>query len=168
MNDRFRQTQFLALAIFLLGASVLASAAVPLDLAHLTFGTGVYDFHENGRALEFRVEYHPGWKFAWLRPFVGLSGTTKGSVYSYFGLLAKVQITDRLTLVPSAAVGAYEKGNAKDLGHRLEFRTGGEISFRIYDGFRLGVAYHHISNASIGADNPGLELLVATYSVPLP
>jgi hypothetical protein len=61
-----------------------------------------------------------------------------------------------------------KRGNAGDLGYSLEFRTGGEISFRVYDGFRLGVAYHQISNASIGADNPGLELLVATYSVPLP
>ncbi|UCE26934.1 MAG: acyloxyacyl hydrolase [Candidatus Coatesbacteria bacterium] len=151
----------------ILGA-VSVNAAGPLDAAHFTFGTGVYDFHEAKQALEFRVEYHPGWKLAWFRPFVGLSGTTKGSVYSYFGLLARVRITDRLTLIPSAAAGAYEKGNAKDLGHRLEFRTGGEISFRVYDGFRLGIAFHHISNASIGAENPGLELLVATYSVPLP
>jgi lipid A 3-O-deacylase len=99
---------------------------------------------------------------------VGLSGTDKGSVYSYFGLLANVKITERISFVPSAAAGAYEKGNAKDLGCPLEFRTGGEISLRIVDGFRLGIAYHHISNASIGTENPGLELLVATYSVPLP
>jgi len=159
-------------AVVIIAASVLgafsAHAAGPLDVARLTFGTGVYDFHEAKQALEFRVEYHPDWKFAGLRPFVGLSGTTGGSVYSYFGLLARVRITDRLTVVPSAAAGAYEKGNAKDLGCPLEFRTGGEISFRVYDGFRLGIAFHHISNASIGAENPGMELLVATYSVPLP
>jgi lipid A 3-O-deacylase len=155
------------IAALALGA-VSVNATPPSDVNCLTFGTGVYDFHEAKQAVEFRVEYHPDWKFAGLRPFVGLSGTTRGSVYSYFGLLARIRITDRLTVVPSAAVGAYEKGNAKDLGYPLEFRTGGEISFRVYDGFRLGIAFHHISNASIGAENPGMELLVATYSLPLP
>lgn len=161
----YRVTIIIAASI--LGAACTSTGA-PLDLAHLTFGTGAYDVHETERAIEFRVEYHPDWEFAGIRPFVGLSGTTKGSVYSYFGFLANVKITDRLTLVPNAAVGAYEKGNAKDLGYPLEFRTGGEISLRIIDGFCLGIAYHHVSNASIGAENPGLELLVATYSVPLP
>jgi lipid A 3-O-deacylase len=165
ITSAYRATVIIAASVF---GAVSVNAAAPPDAAHLTFGTGVYDFHEAKQALEFRVEYHPDWKFAGLRPFVGLSGTTKGSVYSYFGLLARIRITDWFTLVPSAAAGAYEKGNAKDLGCPLEFRTGGEISFRVYDGFRLGIAFHHISNASIGTENPGMELLVATYSVPLP
>jgi lipid A 3-O-deacylase len=159
-------------AALIIAASILGTVslntAAPLDVANLTFGTGAYNVHEAGRTVEFRVEYHPDWKFFKLRPFVGLSGTDKGSVYSYFGLLANIKITERVSFVPSAAAGAYEKGNAKDLGCPLEFRTGGEISLRIIDGFRLGIAYHHISNASIGTENPGLELLVATYSVPLP
>jgi len=166
MNGRFRRTKVLTLAALAVCTAGVCAGGRPA--AGIVFGTGVYDFGEKPIGAEVRVEYRAGWEFLGLRPFVGLSGTTKGSVYSYFGLLGDINITERLTLIPSAAAGAYEKGNAKDLGSRLEFRTGGELSFRLLDGFCLGVAYHHISNAGIGRENPGLELLVATYSIPLP
>ena len=56
--------------------------------------------------------------------------------------------------------------NGKELGGTLEFRTGAELAWRFDDYSRLGLALHHISNASIYDSNPGTEMLVLTYSVP--
>lgn len=70
-------------------------------------------------------------------------------------------------LTPSFAVGAYEDGDGKDLGGTLEFRSAVELSYRLDDRARLGLAFDHISNASIYDDNPGTESLVLMYAIPL-
>ena len=49
----------------------------------------------------------------------------------------------------------------------MEFRTGAELAWRFDGKGRLGIAFHHISNASIYDRNPGTEMLVLTYAVPL-
>jgi lipid A 3-O-deacylase len=49
----------------------------------------------------------------------------------------------------------------------IEFRSGFELAYRFDDHSRLGVAVHHLSNASIGADNPGTETALIYYSIPL-
>ena len=49
----------------------------------------------------------------------------------------------------------------------LEFRSQIELATRFDDRSRLGLAFSHISNASVGERNPGTEILTLTYMVPV-
>ena len=69
-------------------------------------------------------------------------------------------------LSPSLAVGGYEDGDQIRLGHTLEFRSGGDISFRFRNNVRVGVGIFHISNAGLGYRNPGSEQIIFKYHIP--
>ena len=84
------------------------------------------------------------------------------------GVLMDIFFGRRLVVTPNFAPSLYWKGTSgKDLGHPLEFRSGLEIAYRFDDRSRLGLAVHHLSNASISDDNPGTELLTLYYSLPM-
>ena len=58
-------------------------------------------------------------------------------------------------------------GDGKDLGNPLEFRSGITFSVRLSDYSRLGITFHHISNAGLNERNPGEESILVLYSVPI-
>ena len=60
-------------------------------------------------------------------------------------------------IVPSFAPGIYSQGNGKNLGYPLEFRTSFELGYQFDSGWRLTGQYYHISNATLGSINPGIE-----------
>ena len=101
---------------------------------------------------------------------VGGMATSDGAAYGYAGFAFELWWLDkRVVLTPSAAVGAYRKGDGKDLGHTLEFRTGAAIHYRFDNDSRLGVSFHHLSNAGLGHNkkNPGEESLMLTFAWPI-
>jgi hypothetical protein len=135
---------------------------------HLRLAAGYYDFiATDDEAASFSAEYHMGRRFWWFDPFAGVMLTTEGAAYAYAGLALDIVIANRVAITPSAAVGAYHEGGGKDLGHWVEFRTGGELAYIFDNQQRLGLAFHHISNAGLGNRNPGVEILELTYSAPL-
>jgi hypothetical protein len=147
------------------GAQVIGRA----DAAHLALGVGYFDaFQQEETAVDFRAELRSNWHLlGFLDPFVGVSATTDGAIYGFFGFKADINIGDRFVIMPNAAVGAFGHGDGKDLGSVLEFRTGAEFAWRFEDRSRLGLAIHHISNASVGDINPGTEIVSIVYSLPL-
>ncbi|MBB4286316.1 acyloxyacyl hydrolase [Roseospira goensis] len=104
------------------------------------------------------------WRFT---PIAGLEVTDRGAVYAYGGLALDVFFGERFVVTPNAAAGYYSAGEGRDLGYPLEFRTGIEAAYQFGNGSRLGVAYHHISNAGLGDRNPGIETLTLNYALPL-
>lgn len=102
-----------------------------------------------------------------LRPFVGIMGTQKGSLYGYGGFGLDLFIHNRFVITPSLAAGLYYRGHGKNLGYPLEFRSSLEAAFVFKSEGRLGLQMSHISNASLGHKNPGAESLVLFYSIPL-
>lgn len=139
------------------------------DAAHFSLGVGYFDaFQRDDAAVEARAELRSNWHLlGFLDPFIGGSVTTDGGVYGFFGFKTDLYLGDRFVVTPSAAVGAYGRGSGKDLGSTLEFRTGAEFAWRFEDRSRLGIAIHHISNASIGDINPGTEIVAIVYSIPI-
>ena len=93
--------------------------------------------------------------------------TGDSAVYGFAGIDADFFISNRFVLNPNFAVGAYSNGDGKDLGHGLEFRSGLELNYVLDDQSRFGVAFNHISNASLGDSNPGTESLLVNYSIPM-
>ena len=100
-------------------------------------------------------------------PFIGFSGTIEGATYAYGGIGLDVYFGNRWVGTPNFSVGIYGKGDGKDLGHALEFKSGFSFAYRFDDYSRLGIAFHHLSNAGLGNRNPGEESFLLVYSLPL-
>lgn len=139
-------------------------APVPL----VTLGVGYYDVFDDQDAAEFVVEYRHKKPLFWkIAPLVGIMATSDEAVYGFVGLDADFFISDRFVLNPNFAAGAYKNGDGKDLGHGLQFRSGLELNYVFDNQSRAGIAFNHISNASLGDENPGTESLLINYSIPL-
>ena len=148
------------------GLLALPARAAADDPAFVTLGIGPYDvFQRDDEAVDFRLEYRH--KKLWVfKPWVGIEATSDGAVYGLAGVLVDLYFGRRLVLTPSFGAGAYHDGSGKDLGSVIEFRSQVEIAYRFNDRSRLGLALSHISNASIGDDNPGTEIVTLYYSIP--
>ncbi len=145
----------------------------PEEPFRIAAGLGAYNIrvdNETDKGNEtyglVRMEARLPYKLWRLTPIAGVEVSHQGSVYGYGGFAMDVFFGDNIIVTPSAALGFYEEGNARDLGYPLEFRTGIEAAWQFDDGSRLGMAYHHISNAGLGDRNPGIENLTVNYAIP--
>lgn len=159
--------RFTAAFFAVLALCATAPQAMAQDPGFLTFGAGAFDFHRNDAAAQFELQYRPELKLWIFNPMIGASGTTDGALYGYAGLSVDVFFGNRFVLRPSVAAGAYHRGNGRDLGGVLEFRSGAELAYRFDDRSRLGVEISHRSNASIYNKNPGEETLMLFYHLPV-
>ena len=87
-------------------------------------------------------------------PITGGFITDNSAAYIYTGVEWNVDMGG-LMFTPSFAPGLYHKGNGKDLGHVLEFKSEVQLSYSVSDNTSFGVSYNHVSNASLGDKNPG-------------
>ena len=146
---------------------LLVNYANEYDLLYLGSGINNVRRKKHSRSTEFRIEYkfHNKWWF--FHPLIGSSLTTKQQLYMYSGISLDLILKNHIAFVPNFAIGYYNKGNGKDLGYPLEFRTGIELSFIFKNKMRLGTHISHTSNASIGRKNPGLETLYFFIAIPI-
>ena len=134
----------------------------------LSLGVGVYDIFDDSTAADFRAEFRWGKGFFdVIKPFVGVQGTSDGTIYGFVGIGVDLHFGDRIVVTPNVAAGLLDEGSGKDLGSPVEFRSGLEIAWRFENRSRLGLAVHHISNAQLTDKNPGTEVLSLVYSIPL-
>jgi len=89
-----------------------------------------------------------------ISPITGGFITENSAAYIYTGFEWNVEMGE-LIFTPSFAPGLYHKGDGKDLGHVLEFKSEIQLSYALSKDSRLGVSYNHVSNASLGDKNPG-------------
>ena len=150
------------------GERAAAQVAINETPAVISLGAGWYDFNlSDDEAVDFRLEYRHGEDFLYLKPWAGVEVTTDGSVWGGVGVLVDISFFDAVVLTGSFAPGLYEDGGGKDLGHTIEFRSQVELGYQFENKSRLSLAFSHISNAHIGDDNPGTEVLNLYYHVPL-
>lgn len=100
-----------------------------------------------------------------ISPIFGAEADAKGAAYVYGGFLYDWNFYGNWSLVPNLALGAYHKGNGKDLGGWFEFHDSIGLEYKLDPNSRAGLYLTHISNASIYDHNPGKEDLMATYSL---
>ena len=89
-----------------------------------------------------------------LSPISGVLATADSAAYIYTGVQANYKI-GKMNFSPSFTPGLYSKGNGKDLGHVIEFKSELQISLDLFSNSKLGFSYNHLSNASLGNKNPG-------------
>ena len=95
-------------------------------------------------------------------PITGAFITENSAVYIYTGIEWNIDMGG-INFTPSFAPGLYEKGDGKDLGHVLEFKSEVQASFNISENSSIGMSYNHISNASLGSKNPGANSYMVNY-----
>lgn len=133
----------------------------------LAFGLGYFDIikQRDGAAI-LNLEYRSDKKLWVFKPMFGMFATSEGGFYGYAGIRMDVYFGNRFVFTPSFAPGLYFEGNGKDLGLEVEFRSSVEVAYRFDNYSRLSLGLAHLSNASLGDKNPGVETLTLTYSMP--
>ena len=98
-----------------------------------------------------------------IAPVSGAFVTGKNSLYFYTGIEGQYNLGP-INISPSFTPGYYDKGNGKDLGSELEFKSEVKIGFDIFKNSNLGYSYSHISNNDWGSTNPGTDNQQLTFS----
>lgn len=158
---------FRKLATAVTATLLLSQSAVAGD--YLEASVGYFDITQrDNTATQYGLGYRYDDIFHGLRPGVGFMATSDSAMYGYAGFYWDVPLTSNLLIVPNVVMGGYSKGSdGKDLGHGVEFRSGIEVDYQFETGARVGLAFNHLSNAGIGNDNPGTEVLMLVLQHPL-
>ena len=134
----------------------------------LNFYTGMFDFSDDGqKAALFGFEHQNenlvrDSFLGTLSPVTGFMLTENNAAYAYTGIQAQYNL-GKLNIIPSFTPGIYGKGDGKDLGHTIEFKSEIQLSFDIFSESELGFSYNHISNASLGEKNPGANSYIFNF-----
>lgn len=159
----------ITLAAWLAGAVLAGPAVAPAqaeDPAFITFGAGGFDINDNDTTGLLSVEYLSNGRIWVFQPVLGAYLTFDGSFYTYAGLGLDLFFGSRVVVTPSFSAGLYLEGGGKDLGSVIEFRSAIQLAYRFEDRSRLGIEFHHLSNAGIDDNNPGANQLLLIYSMP--
>ena len=97
------------------------------------------------------------------KPVTGAFVTGNSSIYLYTGVEAQYGVGP-IKILPSFAPGYYEKGDGKDLGNVLEFKSEVKLGLDIFENSQLSYSYSHISNNDWGDTNPGTDNQQITFS----
>ena len=130
------------------------------QLKGINFYTGMFDFSDDGqRASLYGVEHqnHNLYRdtlIGKISPVTGFFITANNASYVYTGIEANYKL-GRLNITPSFTPGLYAKGDGKDLGSVIEFKSDVQLSYDVGESMNLGMSYNHVSNASLGDKNPG-------------
>lgn len=162
MKDRV----LLLVALFSLLTSGAQAAQRP-DL--LSLGAGTFDlFHHRSFSDDLDIRLEHRWGYALyaspqgsfqIRPFAGVEGTPRLSLYGFGGFVFDWIIDEHWVVSPNLAAGLYHEGRGKDLAGILEFRSAMEVGYRFDNDIRLTAYFSHISNAELASRNPGSEMV---------
>ena len=152
---------FLFLFIISMTSNLFASEEIKSVKEHqLNFFTGNFDFSDDKQSALLVGFQHQDESLQRdtfignISPITGGFITENSAVYIYTGFEWNVDM-GALTFTPSFAPGLYHKGDGKDLGHVLEFKSEVQLSYELSKTSSLGISYNHVSNASLGNKNPG-------------
>jgi lipid A 3-O-deacylase len=162
----------LALAAFLAPGGLAAQGAAPgpgwsppVELRLAATWVDLDGEGTGGPGLEFTlVDPSPRlWRAGVL---AGVMLSPQGQAYAYGGIHTSLSLPWALQLRPSLAAGVYARGDGRELGSPLEFRSALSVERSVGE-VRLALYLYHLSNAGLGALNPGLEGIGLGFSVPV-
>jgi lipid A 3-O-deacylase len=154
MNKNFFKFFGIISAIFISLCSVSRADGI-------TISGGRFDLHDSHERDLVQIDYDFdktlfGSPIGDFKPVIGFLRTGGDAKYGYAGVRLDYKVLDNSILIsPSFTPGIYGKGDGKNLGHGLEFKSQVRVALNLTPTFNIGVAYSHISNASLGNINPG-------------
>ena len=135
---------------------------------YLALSSAVFDIlQQDDPSYENRLEFRIGKVELLANPFIGVMMNSEGAMHLYIGIYHDIPVTNRIYVTPSFAPGIYSMGYSKDLKFMLVFQSQIEASYWFVKGGRIGISFNHISNASLGMENPGVESIAITYIIPI-
>ena len=143
--------------IFLTATKLLAAES---NSHQYNFFVGNFDFSDNKQSAILVGFQHQNENLERetfignISPITGGFVTENSAAYIYTGFEWNIGI-GALTFTPSFSPGLYHKGDGKDLGHIIEFKSEVQLSYVLSENLKIAVSYNHVSNASIGDKNPG-------------
>ena len=152
---------YILLIIFLFNSALIADD-IKLEDKNTEFSvyTGMFDFSDDGKRASLIGFQHQNENLnrdtflGNLSPVTGAMITADNASYIYTGVQAQYKVGN-IYFTPSFTPGYYNKGDGKDLGHEIEFKSEVQLSLDLPKDSQLGLSYNHISNASLGEKNPG-------------
>ena len=152
---------YILLIIFLFNSALIADD-IKLEDKNTEFSvyTGMFDFSDDGKRASLIGFQHQNENLnrdtflGNLSPVTGAMITADNASYIYTGVQAQYKVGN-INFTPSFTPGYYNKGDGKDLGHEIEFKSEVQLSLDLPKDSQLGLSYNHISNASLGEKNPG-------------
>jgi hypothetical protein len=78
-----------------------------------------------------------------------------GDAWAGAGPILRFAFARHWRLEGSLMPGLYERGSGADLGGSIQFRSKIAVSRWVADGYHVGVALTHLSNAGLQSRNPG-------------
>ena len=158
----------IALLIIILTFSKVNATEGDTDISFYTGTFDVIDKEGDDQTTLFGIEHKNPNLFrdtllGKFKPVTGAFMTGDSSVYLYTGVEAQYGIGP-LKILPSFAPGYYEKGDGKDLGSVLEFKSEIKVGLDIFENSKLSYSYSHISNNDWGEANPGTDNQQITFS----
>ena len=164
---KFKFLVFLALLTFTLNFS-LADEEGSKDISFYAGTFDVIDKEGDDQTSLLGIEHRNPTLFrdTFLGKFSPVTGgfmTGDSSVYLYTGVEGQYGVGP-LKILPSFTPGVYEKGDGKDLGSVLEFKSEIKLGFDIFENSQIGYSYSHISNNNWGDTNPGTDNQQITFS----
>jgi len=148
-------------SIFIIFFSLLSSMVYSEEnSSKFNVYSGMFDFSDTGKKSTLIGFQHQNEDLnretflGNLSPITGAMLTADSAAYIYTGVQAQYTL-GKISFTPSFAPGLYSKGDGKDLGHILEFKSELQISVDFASNSQLGFSYNHLSNASLGTKNPG-------------
>ena len=159
------------LKLLLLFSSLISFSYAEKTNTDLSFYTGTFDVIDkegDEQTNLFGIEHKNPELFrnTFLGKFSPVTGgflTGKSSVYLYTGIEGQYGIGP-LKILPSFTPGYYQKGDGKDLGSALEFKSEIKIGFDIFENSKIGYSYSNISNNNWGDTNPGTDNQQISFS----
>lgn len=135
----------------------------------ISFDLGAYNvFRSEYIHGLFEIEFYPRWKAWFFYPFAGAFVNTNAKACFFAGVTIPIKVKKHLLVRLSFAPGLYTVSDEKkDLGYFLEFRSSLKLAWIFNNNSRLGVQLSHISNAGLHHPNPGSEMLVVSYELPI-
>jgi len=143
----------------------LSASALAGQASFLGAGGGVYNVGESDAGGYGVIDYRPPLGLHGVGTWISMYGTDDGIAYFSGGILKDIYLSQSVVLTPSFGVGLYNQ-DSEDvvLGNPVEFRSAAKLSYELENGCRIGVRFGHVSNAGLGATNPGSEFLSLLYT----
>lgn len=144
---------------------------------HLQLGAGYFSIfkHDDG-AVAASAIYRPGVRYLeagseagdlWrgVGPQVGLGVNADGGKLAHAGIFLDLRPFDRVVVWPGISVAAWDNDDSRDLGGTFQFMSEFYVGYRLPWQDLVGVSLQHVSNAGLHDENPGADILLATYTL---
>lgn len=133
----------------------------------VSYSVGAFNVHRSDKDVVYQFEYYYPYRYKKMHFFSGIMLNNHNAAYFFTGFGWRVFMLETFYVFPTFAPGLYYRGESKDLGLPLQFRSCLGFGWRIAKGLTLGGELFHLSNAGLSSHNPGTNCLVLTLSFSL-